>query len=119
MSEPAVTAAADMPAWLGWLTGAAGMIGQWIVHRRARQRDQAQSAAEISSYKADSTVTDAAAAQVKSLLERVESLETRYAKLWDELQDEKAAGSKLRDRVRQLESILRENHIAVPPEVTT
>jgi len=48
----------------------------------------------------------------------VQSLEERYSALWDSLQKEKAATSRLRDRVRQLEGILRGNSIPVPPEPT-
>lgn len=51
-------------------------------------------------------------------MDRVQALETKYSALWDELQAEKAAGSKLRDRVRQLEGILRANQITVPPEAS-
>lgn len=92
-----------------------GAIG-WFAGRNKREVGQAQDAAAINEYRADATVTDAAAAQVRQLLERVESLETKYTKLWDDLQAEKAASGKLRDRVRQLEGILRANDIAVPPE---
>ena len=49
-------------------------------------------------------------------MQRVTDLESKYSRLWDELQKEKIAGSKLRDRVQQLESILRNNNIPVPPE---
>lgn len=106
----------QLPGWLGWLSGLGAVVGQWFINRRNRARDAAESSAEISSYRADSTVTDAAAAQVKSLLERVDSLESKYTKLWDDLQTEKAAGSKLRERVRQLEGILRVNNITIPAE---
>lgn len=106
----------QLPSWLGWITGAGAVVGQWIINRRNRARDAAEASAEISSYKADSTVTDAASAQIKQLLDRVDSLESKYYKIWDDLQAEKQASSKLRDRVRQLEGILRDNHIAVPAE---
>jgi hypothetical protein len=50
-------------------------------------------------------------------MQRVTDLESKYSALWDELQKEKIAGSKLRDRVHQLESILRNNNIPVPAEL--
>ena len=92
-----------------------GVLG-WFAGRGKRNRDSAADQAATSEYKADATISDAAASQIKALLDRVESLESKYTKLWDELQAEKAASSKLRDRVRQLEGILRDNSIAVPPE---
>jgi hypothetical protein len=49
-------------------------------------------------------------------MDRVQALETKYSSLWDDLQREKQASSKLRDRVHQLEGILRSNNIQVPPE---
>jgi len=61
-------------------------------------------------------VSDASTAQIKLLMDRVQALESKYSSLWDELQAEKQASSKLRDRVRQLEGILRDNKIAVPAE---
>ena len=61
-------------------------------------------------------MSDASTAQIKLLMDRVQALESKYSSLWDELQAEKQASSKLRDRVRQLEGILRDNKIAVPAE---
>ena len=109
--------ATDLPTWIGWVGGAGGMVAQWIINRRGRERDKAENNAEISSYRADSAVTDAAASQVKSLLDRVDMLEQKYYKLWDDMQVEKASSSKLRARVTQLEGILRGNNIQIPPEV--
>src|SRR5690242_11407031 len=106
----------ELPAWLVAGLAFIGNVWQFIQGRMDRTKAQAATDAAVSEYKADATVTDAAAAQVKQLLERVESLENKYSKLWDELQAEKQASSKLRDRVRQLEGILRDNHIAVPAE---
>jgi phage shock protein A len=93
-----------------------GGVGAFFAGRGQRQVGQAADQAAVSEYKADATVTDAAAAQVKQLIDRVESLENKYSKLWDDLQAEKQASSKLRDRVRQLEGILRDNNITVPAE---
>ena len=53
--------ATNLPGWLGWLVGAGGLIGQWFINRLNRAKAGAESQAEISSYKADSAVTDAAA----------------------------------------------------------
>lgn len=106
----------NLPAWLVTALAVAGNVWQFVQGRMDRAKSDAASNAAVSEYKADATVTDAAAAQVKQLLERVESLETKYSKIWDELQAEKQASSKLRDRVRQLEGILRANDIAVPAE---
>lgn len=107
------TAAGGVAAMI--LSGAAG----WFGGRRKRAVEASQDSAQISSYKADQTTTDAAAAQIRSLVERVELLETKYNRLWDDLQKEKEAGSRLRDRVHQLEAILRSNNIPVPPDINT
>jgi uncharacterized protein YpuA (DUF1002 family) len=106
----------ELPAWLVAGLAFVGNVWQFVQGRTDRTKAQAASDAAVSEYKADATVTDAAAAQVTQLIQRVESLETRYNKLWNDLQDEKLASSKLRDRVRQLEGILRDNHIEVPAE---
>ena len=53
---------------------------------------------------------------MKSLLTRVDMLEQKYSKLWDDMQSEKASSSKLRARVTQLEGILRANKIDIPAE---
>lgn len=106
----------NLPAWLVGALAIGGNIWQFIKGHNDRAKSAAASEAAVSEYRADATVTDAAAAQVKQLIERVESLESRYVKLWNDLQDEKLASSKLRDRVRQLEGILRQNDIAVPAE---
>lgn len=96
-------------------TAISGAIG-WFAGKGRREVSASQDNAQISEYRADQATTDAAAAQIKQLLERVDALETKYSRLWDDLQTEKQAGSKLRDRVHQLESILRANNIPVPPE---
>lgn len=93
----------------------AGAIG-WFAKQSKRDVTAAQDNAQISDYRADQATTDAAAAQIKQLLERVDALETKYSRLWDDLQNEKQASSKLRDRVHQLEGILRANNIPVPAE---
>lgn len=92
-----------------------GILG-WFTGKGRRDVSTAQDNAQISDYRADQATTDAAAAQIKQLLDRVESLEAKYTKLWDDMQAEKQASSKLRDRVHQLEGILRNNNIPVPAE---
>lgn len=92
-----------------------GIIG-WFGGKQKREVTASQDNAEISSYKADQATTDAATAQITMLVNRVSALETKYSALWDELQTEKAAGSRLRDRVRQLEGILRANNITIPAD---
>lgn len=92
-----------------------GVVG-WFTGKGRRDVSASQDNAEISSYKADQATTDAAAAQIKLLMDRVNALETKYSALWDELQAEKIAGSRLRDRVHQLEGILRANNITIPAE---
>lgn len=94
---------------------ATGALG-WFTGKGKRDVSASADSAEISGYKADQATTDAAAAQINLLVNRVNALETKYSALWDELQTEKAAGSRLRDRVRQLEGILRASNIAIPPE---
>jgi len=94
------------------LAGAAG----WFARKGSRDVSASQDNAEISSYKADQAASDAQTAQINLLVTRVGALETKYSALWDELQTEKAAGSKLRDRVRQLEGILRANNITIPAD---
>lgn len=91
-------------------------VVSWFAGRSKRDVSDAQSSAQISDYRADQATTDAAAAQIKQLLDRVDALETKYSRLWDDLQNEKQASSKLRDRVHQLEGILRANNIPVPAE---
>jgi len=93
-----------------------GIVG-WFTGKGRRDVSTAQDNAQISDYRADQATTSAAAAQITQLLSRVEALETKYSNLWDDLQKEKRAGSKLRDRVHQLESILRNNNIPVPAEL--
>lgn len=100
----------------GVVSALSGAIG-WLASKNKREVTAAQDSAQISDYRADQATTDAAAAQIKQLLERVDALETKYSRLWDDLQAEKQAGSKLRDRVHQLESILRNNNIPVPAEL--
>jgi hypothetical protein len=92
-------------------------VVSWFAGRSKRDVSDAQSSAQISDYRADQATTEAAAKQIQSLMQRVTDLETKYSSLWDELQKEKIAGSKLRDRVHQLESILRNNNIPVPAEL--
>lgn len=92
-----------------------GILG-WFTGKGRRDVSTAQDNAQISDYRADQATTNAAAAQITQLLSRVEALETKYSNLWDDLQKEKQAGSRLRDRVHQLEAILRQNNIPVPPE---
>lgn len=92
-----------------------GVIG-WFGGKQKREVAASQDSAEISGYKADQAASDAQTAQINLLVARVGALESKYSALWDELQTEKAAGSKLRDRVRQLEGILRANNITVPPD---
>lgn len=102
-----------------WVSGAMGVllsIGAWFAGRGKRKASQEADQAAIAEYRADAAVYDASSAQVKSLLDRVDKLEDKYSKLWDELQREKESGAKLLGRVRQLEGILRENHIPVPSE---
>lgn len=94
---------------------ATGALG-WFTGKGKRDVSASADSAEISGYKADQATTDAAAAQINLLVARVNALETKYSALWDELQTEKAAGSRLRDRVRQLEGILRASNITIPPE---
>ena len=94
------------------LTGALG----WFTGKGKRDVSASADSAEISSYKADQAATDASAKQINLLVARVGALETKYSALWDELQTEKAAGSRLRDRVRQLEGILRANNITIPAD---
>ena len=96
------------------LTGALG----WFTGKGKRDVSASADSAEISSYKADQAATDASAKQIGLLVDRVSALETKYSALWDELQTEKRAGSRLRDRVRQLEGILRANNITIPAEPT-
>lgn len=100
--------------------GGVGMILtgviSWFAGRGKRDVTASQDGAQISEYRADQTVNDAAAAQIQQLLTRVDALETKYSRLWDDLQSEKQASSKLRDRVHQLEGILRANNIPVPAE---
>lgn len=96
------------------LTGALG----WFTGKGKREVSASADSAEISGYRADQAASDAQTAQIKLLIDRVGALETKYSALWDELQKEKAAGSRLRDRVRQLESILRSNNITIPPEAS-
>ena len=93
-----------------------GILG-WFTGKGRRDVSTAQDNAQISDYRADQATSDAAAKQIQSLMQRVTDLETKYSALWDELQKEKIAGSKLRDRVHQLESILRNNNIPVPAEL--
>ena len=93
-----------------------GILG-WFTGKGRRDVSTAQDNAQISDYRADQATTDAAAKQIQSLMQRVTDLESKYSALWDELQKEKIAGSKLRDRVHQLESILRNNNIPVPAEL--
>ena len=104
-------------AMVGTAAGMAlsGAIG-WFTGKGKRDVSAAQDNAQISDYRADQATTDAAAAQINLLVNRVSALETKYSALWDELQAEKVAGSRLRDRVRQLEGILRANNITIPPE---
>lgn len=104
-------------AMVGTAAGMAltGIVG-WFTGKGRRDVLASHNSAEISGYKADQATTDAAAAQINLLVNRVSALETKYSALWDELQAEKAAGSRLRDRVRQLEGILRANNITIPPE---
>jgi hypothetical protein len=92
-----------------------GILG-WFTGKGRRDVSTAQDNAQISDYRADQATTDAAAVQISLLVNRVSALETKYSALWDELQAEKVAGSRLRDRVRQLEGILRANNITIPPE---
>lgn len=92
-----------------------GVIG-WFTGKGRREVSTSQDNAEISGYRADQAASDASAAQINLLVARVSALETKYSALWDELQTEKAAGSKLRDRVRQLEGILRANNITIPAD---
>lgn len=94
------------------LTGAIG----WLTGKGKRDVSASADSAEISSYKADQAATDASAKQINLLVARVSALESKYSALWDELQTEKAAGSRLRDRVRQLEGILRANNITIPAD---
>jgi hypothetical protein len=93
-----------------------GILG-WFTGKGRRDVSTAQDNAQISDYRADQAASDAAAKQIQSLMQRVTDLESKYSALWDELQKEKIAGSKLRDRVHQLESILRNNNIPVPAEL--
>lgn len=93
-----------------------GIVG-WFTGKGRRDVSAAQDNAQISDYRADQATTEAAAKQIQSLMQRVTDLESKYSALWDELQKEKIAGSKLRDRVHQLESILRNNNIPVPAEL--
>lgn len=104
-------------AMVGTAAGMAltGIVG-WFTGKGRRDVSASQDSAEISSYRADQAASDASAAQINLLVARVNALETKYSSLWDELQAEKAAGSRLRDRVRQLEGILRASNITIPPE---
>lgn len=92
-----------------------GAIG-WFTGKGRRDVSSAQDGAQISEYRADSTINDAAVAQIKALLDRVELLETKYTKIWDDLQAEKQITAKSRERIRELEGVLRANSITVPPE---
>ena len=94
------------------LTGALG----WFTGKGKRDVSASADSAEISSYKADQAASDAQTSQIKLLIDRVGALESKYSALWDELQTEKRAGSRLRDRVRQLEGILRANNITIPAD---
>jgi hypothetical protein len=93
-----------------------GVLG-WLGGKGKREVSTAQDNAQIADYRADQATADASAKQIQSLMQRVTDLESKYSALWDELQKEKIAGSKLRDRVHQLESILRNNNIPVPAEL--
>ena len=93
-----------------------GIIG-WFTGKGRREVSTAQDNAQIADYRADQATADASAKQIQSLMQRVTDLVLKYYALWDELQKEKIAGSKLRDRVHQLESILRNNNIPVPAEL--
>lgn len=92
-----------------------GVVG-WFVSKGKREVSAAQDSAQIAGYTVDKAAADAQASQITQLITRVTSLESQYSALWGELQTEKAAGSKLRDRVRQLEGILRANNITIPAE---
>ncbi|WP_426287512.1 hypothetical protein [Luteibacter sp. E-22] len=107
-------------------TAIGGVVGMmltglltWLTTRSKRDVSSAQDQAQISDYRADSALSDAQAKQIKALLDRVESLEAKYTKLWDDLQAEKQVTAKSRDRVRLLESVLRDNNIEIPPEVAS
>lgn len=93
-----------------------GGVFAYFAGRGKRQVGEAADQAAVSEFKADTTINDVATKQIQALMERVEKLESKYSTIWDELQAEKQASSKLRDRVRQLEGILRENNIPVPAE---
>lgn len=96
--------------------GVGGGIWAYIQGKGGRQTADAQTQAQISEYRADSTVSDAASKQIDQLLARVDALETKVTSLWDNLQHAKEDADKLRDRVRLLESVLKANNIEVPPE---
>lgn len=84
--------------------------------RGKRQVGEAADQAAVSEFKVDTTINEASQKQIDWLAGRIEALEKKYAAIWDELQAEKTTTAKLRDRVRQLEGILRDNNITVPAE---
>lgn len=106
----------NAPAWLLAAASVAANAWQFIKAHRSAQVDLASSSASISEFKADSAVTDAAAAQVKALLDRVTALEASHADLWNRLQEEVEKRMRLQLRVLQLEGVLKQHAIDVPPE---
>lgn len=95
--------------------GLSGLLG-WFSGKGKRQVAESQDNAQIAGYATDRVLSDAAASQIKSLLDRVAALESSHTKLWTDQQSDKRLIVRLQVRQAQLEAILRQNNIPVPPE---
>lgn len=88
----------------------------YIAGKGKRKVSAAADDAAVSDYSADAAASGAATAQIRALLDRVAALEKSHAQMWDEQRQDKLLIIKLQVRQAQLEGILRQHSIPVPPE---
>lgn len=115
MISPPPPDGANIPTWLGGLGSLLSGLFAWFAGRGMRRRNAAANSAATADYRTDEVGSGAAAQQIQSLLARVTSLESSHSDLWNKLQAEVTQRMQLQIRVLQLEGILRNNNLAVPP----
>ena len=91
-------------------------------NKQLKELRSASNTAQVAEYQADATSSSAAQSQIQQLMDRVErnekrikDVEDQYIDVQKRLTTEQLRSARLQIRIEQLETILRQHNIAVPP----
>ena len=110
---------ANVATFLAFVWSALKNLSQ---NKQLKELRSASNTAQVAEYQADATSSSAAQAQIQQLMDRVErnekrikDVEDQYIDVQKRLTTEQLRSARLQIRIEQLETILRQHNIAVPP----